>query len=99
MNTKIDGVGNVPGAVRIDAQPRRAGSPEELAVAALSPSTGLKLGNDSVELRAARQSQPSEPGLDANRVDRLRAEIESGRYTIDPQAIASRLMEIEGSLK
>jgi negative regulator of flagellin synthesis FlgM len=99
MNTKIDGVGNVPGALRVDAQPRRAGSAEEQAVEAVNPSTALKLSNDSVELRAARQSQPSEPSFDAARVERLRALVEAGEYAMNPQAIASRLMEIEGSLK
>jgi negative regulator of flagellin synthesis FlgM len=99
MNSKIDGIGNGPGSMRVDAQPRRTGSPEEQQLGAITPAVGLRLGNDSVELRAARQSQPSEPSVDANRVEKLRAAIESGDYKIDPQAVAARLMDIEGSLR
>jgi flagellar biosynthesis anti-sigma factor FlgM len=37
--------------------------------------------------------------VDANRVEKLRTAIESGDYKIDPQAVAARLMDIEGSLR
>jgi negative regulator of flagellin synthesis FlgM len=99
MNGKIDGIGGgVGGSLRVDAQPRRASS-AGAPVEAASPSTGLRLSNDSVELRAARELASAEPGFDAAKVEQLRAQVEAGSYTINPQAVAARLMSIEGSLK
>lgn len=98
MNTKIDGISSAIGGPRLEPQARRPGSPGQDSVGAVSAAAPLRLDDDSVQLSASA-AVAAGPGIDTARVESLRAEIESGRYTVNPQAVASRLMDIEGSLK
>lgn len=98
MNSKIDGIGSAIGGARLEPQVRRPGSPGQESVGAVSAAAPLRLDDDSVQLSAGA-SLGSAPGIDTARVESLRAQIESGRYTVDPQAVAARLLDIEGSLK
>lgn len=98
MNTKIDGLSSAVGGPRLEPQARRLGSPGQDSVGAVSATAPLRLDDDSVQLSAGT-AVAAGPGFDSARVESLRAEIEAGRYTIDPQAIAARLLDIEGSLK
>lgn len=99
MNTKIDGVGGSPGALRVEAQARRPAGSAAKEVGEVSAAAPLRLDNDSVELRASRELAGSSAGLDGARVEALKTAIQSGEYRIDAQSIASRLMEIEGALR
>lgn len=98
MNTRIDGIGSSVGGARLEPQARRAGAPGQESVGAVSSTTALRLDDDSVQLRANPAATAS-AGFDSARVEHLRAEIEAGRYKVDTQALAARLMEIEGSLR
>lgn len=97
MNSKIDGIGGAGGAARLEPQARRVGSGGADPVGAVSPSATLRLDDDSLQLSAGAAAAAG-PGFDSARVEQLRADIEAGRYTINTQALAARLMEIEGSL-
>jgi flagellar biosynthesis anti-sigma factor FlgM len=97
MNTKIDGIGGTAGGARLEPQARRVGGGAPEPVGAVSPSGALRLDDDSLKLSAGAAAAAAQ-SFDGARVEHLRADIEAGRYTINTQALAARLLEIEGSL-
>jgi flagellar biosynthesis anti-sigma factor FlgM len=97
MNTKIDGIGGSTGSLRLEPQARRVGGGAAEPVGAVSASGALRLDDDSLQLSAGATAAAGQ-GFDGARVEQLRADIEAGRYTINTQTLAARLLEIEGSL-
>lgn len=59
-----------------------------------SGSTGdrLSLSHQADRLNALSRIAASSPEIDTARVDMLREAIASGEYTVDPQALASRML-------
>ncbi|MEW6765441.1 MAG: flagellar biosynthesis anti-sigma factor FlgM [Pseudomonadota bacterium] len=62
-------------------------------------------GNDSItltetgsKLSATAREMASTPAFDSAKVERIKTLIAEGRYSIDPQRIADRFMELESAL-
>ncbi|MFC3907804.1 flagellar biosynthesis anti-sigma factor FlgM [Legionella dresdenensis] len=58
----------------------------------LPETSNVSLSNASKEISALKELVSNAPDVDANRVDDLKKEIESGHYQIDSKAIASRMI-------
>lgn len=58
----------------------------------------VKLTDSAVQLAALERALAQVPEVDLDRVQRARAEIEAGQYSIDPLRIATRLVEMERAL-
>jgi len=93
----------------IDSRPVRAGGERTVERADVRPRTGQAAattpGESSVTLTdAARRLAAIEravanvPDVNLARVEELRAAIESGRYSVDAERIASRLLDLEREL-
>jgi negative regulator of flagellin synthesis FlgM len=93
----------------IDSSPVRTGGDRPVERADLRPGAGQGVvatpSDSSVTLTdAARRLAALErviagvPEVDLARVEELRSAIESGRYTVDAERIASRLLDLEREL-
>lgn len=101
MTHKIDG--QVP--VARTAEPAsasvaaRAGSERGEAVAAAAATDSIRLTDEAEGLQALERELGAAPaGIDVVRVNALRAAIADGSYRVDPQEIATRLLDLERQL-
>ncbi|RZO84236.1 MAG: flagellar biosynthesis anti-sigma factor FlgM [Oceanococcus sp.] len=70
---------STPGAASAPAQGREGGD-------------RLSLSNQADRLAALSQIAANSPDIDAGRVESLRQAIANGEYTVDPDALASRML-------
>lgn len=101
MTTKIDGM---PPAARLtdtaapSASPR-AGADRSEPIGAVAPADSLRLTGEAAGLQALEREMGAAPaGIDAARVNQVRAALADGSYRIDPQEIANRLLVLEREL-
>lgn len=73
------------GPLRDAAAPRAAGGADRLA-----------LSQRAEEIRAARAALAETPEVRAGRVAELKAQIQSGSYRVDPDAVAERILNPRG---
>lgn len=99
MSQKID-------ATFQTAQPlRAAGAGSRPAVASDAPARpvaaadSLKLTGEATTLQAIERGLTGAPAIDAGRVQAVRESLQNGSYRIDPQAIASRMLELDRQLQ
>lgn len=99
MTQKIDG--GLPVARPVDAgatATSRAGAPRNEAVSAAAQSDSLRLTGEAAGLQVLERQLGTEPAIDTARVESVRAAIADGSYRIDPQQIASRMIDLEKQL-
>jgi negative regulator of flagellin synthesis FlgM len=67
--------------------------------AAPAPTTGeVHITDTASQLASLEQSLRDAPAVDAKRVAELRSAIEQGHYTINPEHVATQLMQMEQAL-
>lgn len=100
MANKIDGFDSRPVRTGGDRPVERADSraKTEQAGAANPGDSSVKLTDAARRLAALERVIASVPDVDVARVAELRSAIESGRYTVDAERIANRLLDLEREL-
>ena len=101
MSNKISGLNTSPttlGTGRSAGRPGEAGAGASVAPAAASPGSDVQITGSAAQLSALMQALRSQPAVDEARVSLLRSAIEQGRYTVQPQHVADRLMQLEQAL-
>ena len=99
MTTKISDFHNRPVQTGTDKKvtgPRdAAASPAQPAVAASSP---VKITDQARQLASLEQAMNSLPVVNESRVAAVRSAIEDGRYQVNPERIADKLLRTEREL-
>jgi negative regulator of flagellin synthesis FlgM len=97
---KIGGFDNRPVRTGGDRPVERADSraKADQAAAPIPSDTSVTLTDAARRLAALERVVASIPDVDVARVAELRSAIESGRYTVDAERIASRLLDLEREL-
>ncbi len=100
MIDKIDNSHQVGGNQSAGADKRTAGN---ASAGAPAPSSAgnvetLSLTDQASKLQSIEQQLGRSPMIDSNRVATARAAIAEGSYTIDPLAIANKLIDFESAL-
>lgn len=101
MTQKIDGGAPVvrPPDTGNTSAAARAGSERSQPVAAASMADSVRLTGEAEGLQALERELGSVPaGIDLARVNALRSALADGRYQVDPQRIATRMLELDRDL-
>ena len=98
MSQKIDG--GIPAtpqlrSVATTARPAPVGEPRAHAVQA---GDSLRLSGEAGSLQAMQRELSSAPAIDESRVQAVREALQNGSYRINPEAIASRMLELDQQL-
>lgn len=100
MSQKIEGTppaGQLRQAT-LGSQVSRAGDLRDKAVEAPAAGDSLRLTGEAASLQAMRQELASRPAVDEGRVQAVREALASGSYRIDPEAIASAMLDLDAKL-
>lgn len=100
MTTKING-GAVDGYAALTRAPAAGtsrGAAAATSTAATTPSDSVSLTRDAMLLQQTADAVAASDGFDAARVAKVSAELQSGTYKVDPQAIAAKMMKNEWEL-
>ncbi|NZA27922.1 flagellar biosynthesis anti-sigma factor FlgM [Luteimonas sp. SJ-92] len=101
MSQKIEG-SPPPTAVRstgpASGQVARAGAERTIPVEAAPPADSLRLTGEAAGLQALQRDLAAAPAIDQGRVDAVREALQNGSYRIDPEAIASRMLDLDRQL-
>jgi negative regulator of flagellin synthesis FlgM len=97
----IDGFGrnqpprlqSLPGM--LSNRPTPASASQPAAAAGARSAVAGQTGSSAVQLRDLARSMAAKPPVDAAKVAELRAAVQSGRYRIDPEAIAARMIAFD----
>ncbi|MGN6323584.1 MAG: flagellar biosynthesis anti-sigma factor FlgM [Dyella sp.] len=77
-------------------------SAAQASTAAPSASSSATQNGDSVKLtdsaRALHEASNAHAPVDTQRVEQIRQQLAAGTYKVDPHAIASRLVSLEGQI-
>ena len=65
---------------------------------AKSGADSVSLTSEAQQLNRLQEKAMSSSGIDQAKVDRIKAQIESGSYKVDVDRLASKLAEFEGDL-
>lgn len=101
MSNKIDGTVPIARAAEPAsvAQAVRAGGNRGQPIEAAAAADSVRLTGDAEGLQALGRELGAAPaGIDVARVNALRLAIAEGSYRIDPEAIATRMLELERQL-
>lgn len=98
MTSKIDSL-TAAGMRQPDPTPTRVASARTADTPAVASPDRVALTADAQNLAVTRYSAAAQPApIDHAKVASLRLAIENGTYKVDPQAIASRLIDIDKAL-
>jgi len=99
MSQKIDG-GIAAAAqlrsVAVNTKPAPAGEAKTQAVQSVD---SVRLTDEATQLQAMQRDLSAAPAIDAARVQAVREALENGSYRIDPNAIASRMLDLDQQLR
>lgn len=99
MTTKIDGLQNRPVQVgterKVSSTSDAAASPAQARVAASSP---VRITEQARQLAALEQALSDVPVVNEARVDAIRQALAEGRYEVNPERIADKLLRTEQEL-
>lgn len=97
--TKISGYPNRPIQPGIDKQLSRSSEPAAAATpAAASSSKAVSITDQAKQLATLEQTLQSQPAINEGRVAEIQLAIQEGRYQIDPERIADKLLRFEQEL-
>jgi negative regulator of flagellin synthesis FlgM len=99
MSGKINGIDSRP--VRLGGKPsaeRTAGKSDSATSASRASGSPVQLTDSAVQLAALEKAIAQLPDVDMQRVEALRAKVQSGEYKADSHRIASKLMELERAI-
>jgi negative regulator of flagellin synthesis FlgM len=98
--SKINGVETKTSRVA-SASPvgRRAGGPPEAPPVVVEPESDVKLTGAARGMLALEQAVHAMPVVDEARVAEVKQRLQEGRYEVDPQRVADKLLRLEGDLR
>ncbi len=103
MSQKIEG--NLPAAASLRTAPvstrATTGTAEDgktRAVEAAASADSLRLTGEASGLQSLQRELTAAPAVDSKRVDAVRQALQDGSYKIDPDAIASRMIDLDQQL-
>ncbi|MDV3468758.1 flagellar biosynthesis anti-sigma factor FlgM [Stenotrophomonas sp. C3(2023)] len=100
MSQKIDG--NFPAAqaaLRAVGPSARPGVSSDAPARPVEAADSLKLTGEATSLQALERELSTAPAIDAQRVAQVRESLQNGSYRINPDAIASRMLELDQQLQ
>lgn len=95
MSQKIDGSLQASAQLRgvaLNAKPAPVGEARTQAVEA---GDSLRLTGEAANLQALQRELSNAPAIDQGRVQAVREALQNGSYRINPEAIASRMLELD----
>ncbi|KAF1017183.1 MAG: hypothetical protein GAK31_00442 [Stenotrophomonas maltophilia] len=98
MSQKIDGNLQVPQALRSLTPATKPSSGGEGPARPVEAADSLRLTGEATQLQALERNLSAAPAIDANRVQAVRDALQNGTYKINPDAIASRMLELDQQL-
>ncbi|HBK47583.1 MAG TPA: flagellar biosynthesis anti-sigma factor FlgM [Xanthomonadaceae bacterium] len=101
MTQKIEGSLPTSATLRsagVSAKVSSAGEDRASSVAAVNGGDSLKLTGEATNLQALQRELSQAPAIDSSRVQAVRESLQSGSYKIDPDAIASRMLDLDQQL-
>ncbi|MFD0739015.1 flagellar biosynthesis anti-sigma factor FlgM [Lysobacter koreensis] len=101
MTHKIDGglpIARLPEAAG-PTSPARAGNDRSQPIGAATAADSVRLTGEAEGLQALERQLGAAPaGIDVARVNAVRTAIADGSYRVDPQQIASRMLDLDREL-
>lgn len=98
MSQKIDGTLQAAPALRTLAPLNRAGVSADAPARPVEAADSLKLTGEATSLQAIERELSSASAIDAQRVAAVRESLQNGSYRINPEAIASRMLDLDQQL-
>lgn len=99
MSQKIDGNLQVPQALRSATTPaNKPGVSTDAAARPVEAADSLRLTGEATNLQAIERELTTAPAIDAQRVAAVRESLQNGTYKINPDAIASRMLDLDQQL-
>jgi len=98
MSQKIDG--NLPATahLRSVAPGNKPSVSTDAPARPVEAADSLRLTGEATNLQAIERELSTAPAIDAQRVAAVRESLQSGTYKINPDAIASRMLELDQQL-
>lgn len=98
MSQKIDGNFPVAQTLRAVGPASKAGVSADAPARPVEAADSLKLTGEATHLQAIERELSAAPAIDAQRVQAVRDSLQNGTYRIDPDAIASRMLDLDQQL-
>ena len=99
MSQKIDGTLQAAQALRAVGPASRPGISADTPARPVEAADSLKLTGEATNLQALERSLSAAPAIDAERVAAVRESLQNGSYRINPEAIASRMLDLDQQLQ
>lgn len=96
--TKINGYQNQPIQLGVDKKVSRSESAVPSAVPSAPAGSSALITDQARQLATLEQALQSLPAIDEARVAEIRLAIQDGRYQVDPERIADKLLRLEQEL-
>ncbi|OBU68514.1 flagellar biosynthesis anti-sigma factor FlgM [Stenotrophomonas maltophilia] len=99
MSQKIDGNLQAPQALRSVTSPAsKPGVSSDVPARPVEAADSLRLTGEATHLQAIERELATAPAIDNRRVAAVRESLQNGTYRINPDAIASRMLELDQQL-
>ncbi|WP_369938362.1 flagellar biosynthesis anti-sigma factor FlgM [Xanthomonas tesorieronis] len=103
MSQKIEGNSPTQATLRTSTVNTKAasGASEDgkaNAVGATAATDSLRLTGEASGLQSLQRELAAAPAVDSNRVESVRSALQSGSYKINPDVIASRMLDLDQQL-
>jgi len=72
--------------------------PDEVSRANLPTSDTINITNTATQLQQIEAKLTTEPVVNMEKVNAIRAQIAQGTFTVDPEKVAEKFLEIEGMI-
>ncbi len=99
MSQKIDGGIAAAAQLRTVAVNTRVAAAGEAKAQAVQAADSVRLTGEATQLQAVQRELSSASAIDPARVQAVRQALESGSYRISPDAIASRMLDLDQQLQ
>lgn len=99
MSQKIDGTLQAAQTLRAVGPTNRAGVSVDTPTRPVDAADSLKLTGEATNLQAIERSLSAAPAIDAERVQAVRDSLRNGSYRINPDVIASRMLDLDQQLQ
>ena len=99
MSQKIDGNLQATAHLRSVALGSKPAASADSPTRPVEAADSLRLTGEATSLQALQRELSSAPAIDAGRVQAVRESLQNGTYKINPDAIASHMLELDQQLQ
>lgn len=99
MSQKIDGNVQATTHLRSIATASKPSASADSPARPVEAVDSLRLTGEATSLQAMQRELSAAPAIDAGRVQAVRDALQNGSYKINPDAIASRMLELDQQLQ